>query len=101
MTDATVMFASGMMVGGFLGLGFGLWLAARGAKDHVQRVDRLANRMESTATRAERISLHVSDQYAPLKERLERVEVEIEDLRQRVHQLITEIPDTDPENGSR
>jgi uncharacterized protein HemX len=89
----------GFCLGAMVGLGFGLWLAHRAATSHVKRVSEAVKRAETvtdeamkTASQAHRVSLHVSDQYAPLRKRLEDVEREIDGLKQQVHALIHDLP---------
>ena len=88
------------LVGVGLGLAFGLWLAHRAASAHVKRVAQAVKHAEDvtdeamrTASQAHRVSLHVSEQYAPLRKRLEDVEREIGSLQQQVHEIRMGIPE--------
>ena len=92
--------AIGFALGSVAGLAVGLWLAAKGAATHVRRVAEAVKRAEDvsddaarTASQAHRVSLHVSDQYAPLRKRLEDVEREIGSLQQQVHEIRMGIPE--------
>ena len=77
--------AVGLSLGTLLGVGF----AGLGAWIHARWMHRAAERAVSASEQAKRISLHVSDQYQPLRTRLDRVELELEEIRQQLHALTT------------
>lgn len=64
----------------FLGLGLGLgWTLVI-----TKRIINLGSHMGKSVKQSERLSVHVSQQYAPLKERVERLEREIEAVKRAI-----------------
>jgi uncharacterized protein HemX len=98
-----LVLALGIFIGVVVGFIIGIWLAHRAAATHVARVNDAVRRAEEvsgeaskTASQAHRVSLHVSDQYAPLRRRLEDVEREIASLQQQVHEIRVGLPEGEP-----
>lgn len=65
----------------------GLALSLLGALWHTRRVDTLVNKAMVAASKAERISLHVSKVYNDMREQLGKVGYQVEKHEQELHEI--------------
>ena len=75
--DLSVWHAPFVVLAFLAGLGIGLGYAF----SILQRLMHLGSHMGKSVKQAERLSVHVSGQYAPLRERVDRLERELENIK--------------------